>query len=439
MSGSPRGKGVARFAGPSLWLFGATAVGNLCNFLYHLYMVRRLAPDQYAMLTALIGLMAVLAVPAATVQTTTSHRMAHLSAQASWHALRANLLRRLAIGGLVVVASFLLIAVIYPELMAFLRFPAIPAIGLGWGGAVALAFLIPIVWGALQGLQAFGHFGVNLFASSALKLAFGILFIRVGWGVTGASLGLLAASVVTVCLAMGQLRAVLRARRPQLNETPSSWRARAATWINDGFNECRMVLTKPQGVSRYTLTVALSVMAYTSLTNSDIVLVKHYFEPSAAGHYAVGAMVSRMVLFLPMAFSMVLFPKVVQAAAAGQDTRPLLRKVMGLTALVSGAAGLACVAAPQFFMRVLAGAIYPEAIVIVRVLAVAMAGMAIANLALVYLLAIQAVRRTLPFLVAAVAHILLIGVWHVQIQDVAWATLAVIAGLTMYAVALAIG
>jgi len=68
---------------------------------------------------------------------------------------------------------------------------------------------------------------------------------------------------------------------------------------------------------------------------------------------------------------------------------------------------------------------------------VAMAGMAVANLALVYLLAIQAMRRTWPFLVAAVAHVGLIGLWRTHLTDVAWITLFVMLGLTGYAVAIA--
>lgn len=418
--------------GPSLWLFVATGLGNLCNFLYHLYMVRRLPSDQYAMLTALIGLMTVLAVPATTVQTTTAHRMAQLSTHAAWHDLRTNLLRRLAVGGLVVVASFGLIAASHRQLMAFLRFPAVPAVSLGWGGAVALAFLVPIVWGALQGLQAFGHFGVSLIASGALKLGCGIFLVEVGWGIIGASLGLFAASVVTVGLAIGQLRVVLRARHPRPGEAGPPWWTRAATWINDGLNECWMVLTKPQEISRYTLAVALSVMAYTSLTNMDVVLVKHFFDPMTAGQYAVGAMVSRMVLFLPMAFSMVLFPKVAHATALGHEARSLLRKVGLATVILGGVASLVCLQFPAGILRVLSGAVRPEAIPIVRLLTVAMACLAFSNLALVYLLASQQLLATTPFLLGALAHVAGMMIWHETTIQMAGVTVGIAAALGFY-------
>lgn len=418
----------------SFWLFIATAAGNACNFLYHLYMVRWLPTDHYAMLTALIGLMTILSVPATTIQTTTSHRVAQLQAHASWAQLRANLLRRFAAAGLVAVAGFVVIALAHRVIMSFLRFPEIPGVILGWGGVVVLTFLIPVVWGGLQGLEAFFALGINLVVSALLKLGSGVLWVGLGGMIQGAVYGLLAAAVVTLGLAVAQLRRVLRERHAPHEMLESPWWERAGAWAVDGLTECWVILRRPVGVSVYAVVVAVSVMAYTSLTNMDVILAKHYFEPLQAGSYAVGAMVSRMVLFLPMAFSMVLFPKVSQATALGQDAKPLLRRVVAVTAALSGAAGLICMGFPAVIMRILAGRVFLDAIPVVQVLSVAMACMSVANVGLVYLLATQRLRATVPYWIGAVAQVIGVVGWHATMSQVAVVTGLTAASLAAYSI-----
>ncbi len=416
--------------GPSLWLFGATAVSNVCNFLYHLYMVRHLAPDQYAMLTALIALMTVMAVPATTVQTTTSHRVAQLSAQADWVVLRTEVRRRFVRAGLVSVGLFLIVAAAHRQIMAYLQAPDVPAVVLSWGGTVALGFVVPVVWGTLQGLQAFSQLGVNLVINVLMKLVLGALLVGLGWAVFGAMQGFVLALVLALGLGILQIRGLLRERHPRAEATTFRW-DRLTTVVMDGLNESWMVVSQ-KGLSTYAVVVALSVMAYTSLTNIDVVFAKHYLEPLMAGQYAVGAMVSRMVLFLPMALSMVLFPKVAHATAVGQDATPLLRQMTMATGAISGVACAVCLWGPAWLMQILAGRVYPQAIPVIRLLAVAMACMAVANLYLVYALATQTLRVTIPFLVAALGQVIGIGLWHATVQQVAAVTVAVSLGLGLY-------
>ncbi len=281
----------AAFTSGSLWLFGATAVGNFCNFLYHLYMVRHLSTEQYAMLTSLIAMMTVLAVPASTVQTTTSHRVAYLSARESWQDLRVDLRRRFLIVGTLGTAWFLIAVVAHRALMTYLRFPDAPAVIFAWGGVMSLAFILPVAWGALQGLQAFEHLGANMMLNALLKLGLGLLLVHLGLAVLGAMQGLLVAVVVALGIGVVQLRYDLQQRHPHMKE-PAPWWGRVTTLVIDGMNECWLIVKNPKEISRYALVVAMSVTAYTSLTNSDVVLAKHYLDPTMAGYYAMAAMVS---------------------------------------------------------------------------------------------------------------------------------------------------
>lgn len=399
-------------------------------------MVRHLAAPDYAMVSALIGLMTIVAVPAATAQTTTSHRVAQLAAVGDWQTVWATLRRRGVFGGLVAAGGFLAIVGIHPLIAAFLQFPNAPAVIVAWAAAVSLSILTPIIWGTLQGLQAFTALGINLMLNTGLKLGVSAILVRLGWSVFGAVYGIALATVCTLVVAGGQLRVALHGRSVSA-PVSGPWWTRMAAWISDGLSECLVVARGSRGLPRYPLVVAFSVMAYTSLTNVDVVLVKHFFDPVIAGHYAVGAMVSRGVLFLPMAFSMVLFPKVAHAAAMGEDARPLLWGVLKATAVLSAVACGICLWWPAPLMGMLAGMVYWETIPVMRILAVAMAGMAVANLGLVYLLAVQRVRLIVPYLVGAVAQVALITVFHTASRDIAWITMGIAGALAAYTVSIA--
>lgn len=78
-------------------------------------------------------------------------------------------------------------------------------------------------------------------------------------------------------------------------------------------------------------------MAILIPTSADVVIVRHFFSPFDAGLYTAASILGRIVLFLPMAVSLVLFPKFVHNWTLGDSSRGLLYRGLGLTALLSGA------------------------------------------------------------------------------------------------------
>ncbi|MBT8266817.1 MAG: oligosaccharide flippase family protein [Bacteroidia bacterium] len=83
------------------------------------------------------------------------------------------------------------------------------------------------------------------------------------------------------------------------------------------------------------------------INNSDILLVKHYFDPYDAGLYASLALIGRIVYFIAWMFVMLLLPTVVQLKKEGKKTSPILFKYVGYIALIA-------------FTIVVCTAIFPE-------------------------------------------------------------------------------
>lgn len=421
----------------STFVFFATAVVNVCNFAYHLVMVRALRPEDYAALNALLALSMIVSVPATTIQAAISRQVAYASAQARtphiWQALAGTLTK---VG--VLSMTFLgLVTLGHREVASFLQMPD-SALVMWWGVVVALLLVAPALVGALQGLQEFTHLGINLMTGGVSRLIGGLSLVWMGYGVSGAIIGLAFSAAVTCALAVLQLRTVQRrhgaATRPD-GKAPVELLAALENW----FSDVLVAIRPPWTVSGTTLVIAVAVTAYTSLTNSDVALAKHYLAPAAAGEYAVAAMISRIILFLPSAVSIVLFPKVAHATAKGEDTRPLLRQMLGVTAGLSGAAALVCLGWPAFVTQVITGAPHEGSIPLVPWLAIAMVEFALANIVLAYVLAAGYLRHVAAFLVCAVLQMVGIWGWHATPQQIALVDAAVAFVIAAYGLALCWG
>lgn len=424
----------------STFVFIASGVVNVSNFAYHLLMVRWLRAEDYAILNALLALSMIVSVPAMTIQAAISRHVAQAHAQDAahriWPALRNTLLRV----GLMAAAFFALAAAGHQWLAEFLQIPD-SWLAFWWGLVVAFLLVTPALVGGLQGLQEFTHLGVNLMSGGVARLIGGIGLVWLGFGVHGAVLGLVLAAAATCVLGAVQLRLVQRRRHPQVRapseegREPVEFQAALEEW----FSDLVVAIRPPWWLSWSTVAIALAVTAYTSLTNTDVALAKHYLTPALAGDYAVAAMISRIILFLPSAVAIVLFPKVAHATARGEDARPLLRQMLALTAGLSGTAAAVCMAVPNLVTRIITGAPHEISARLVPWLAAAMVGLALANIVLTYVLAAGALRHVAAFVAGAVLHVVAIFAWHETPWHIAEVETGIAAVMAAYALALCWG
>ena len=139
-------------------------------------------------------------------------------------------------------------------------------------------------------------------------------------------------------------------------------------------------------------------------TSADVVIVRHFFSPVDAGLYTAASILGRIVLFLPMAVSLVLFPKIVHHWALGNSTSGLLYRGLGLTALLSGAVSLVFILLPKFTLNVALGGDYDGAEDLVPLYAGAMF---LFSLAVVFLYYHLATGQTAYLYLLLLPHIVL--------------------------------
>jgi len=348
-------------------LFVLSMVYNFCNYLFHAAASRRLGPADYGALVSLLALMTVAAVPSQAVQAVMARHAAVAAAAGRYDAVRGfagRLLIRMLVFG---AALAVLLLITGPWWASFFHLRSVVPL---WGVAatVVIMLTLPVLRGLLQGLQRFGALGANLLSDGVTRLTLGVALLWWG-GLTGAVAASTAGGLAALAMAFWALRGLWA-------ETPAVW-------------------GEPDSVIyRFGVPVLAGFGAYTALSSLDVILVKHFFAPEAAGYYSAGSMVGKMFLVLPFAVAQVLFPKASAGHALEEKTFGLLKKSLLATLGVLAAGAIGVWAAAPLLILTLFGKDFlnPTLLGLVRGFGPAMAPLALVYLILQYHLAVRCTR-----------------------------------------------
>lgn len=373
------------------FLFAATLVGNVCNYLFQFYMSRALSAGDFGALNAVLAVATILLTPASVVMMAVSRSVAERKARGDAESvgpftvgvLRWTLLLAAAAAAMMSVASpwiagYLVLSDPWPVLFACL--------------IVATGLVVPVNLGVFQGLQLFPVFGTLMGLGGVLRLGAGIVLVSFGAGLLGA----LGASVVSsVLILAGSL--VLLARRLE-----NSWAARTKA------------VPLPAGRLRSVVPVGVGMLLFAILTNLDMILVKHFFAPGDAGRYAAAAILGRALLYLPTAIAMALYPMVAEAETLRENSRVILRRGLLLTAALTAVAIVPYILFPELLLRVLLGPAFVSAAPLVRLFGLAMAPFTLIFVLLNFQLAKRRAAFLIPFVVACLIEFGLITIFFYQ-------------------------
>jgi O-antigen/teichoic acid export membrane protein len=154
------------------------------------------------------------------------------------------------------------------------------------------------------------------------------------------------------------------------------------------------------------------------INNSDVILVKHFFDNQQAGFYASLALIGRVVYFVTWIFVMLLLPKVIQLKKEGKDTQPILMKYVSIITLFSAAIVLGTYIMPETVVYLMFGDDYLSIAPLLWKYALATAIFAVANVFSYYFLSIS---NYVPVVISALlgfTQIILIVLFHDSLEQV---------------------
>ena len=382
----------------------ATVLANALLYVFHVAVGRSLSPADYGLFGALFGIIYLSGALSNGVRVSIAKFVANSGEEnggtGTGPLVTSAILQMLLLGGAILLAFGLASPLIRSYLHSGSLAPIIVT-----GVVVGVSILMPVTQGALQGAQKFRFFAGNLLMNASSRLLLGLAALGLKFGITGVLAAIGVASLLATALGLAMIR------------PPATVSLKAL----------------PVGTfARLLVPTVIGSLAIFIPTSADVIIVRHFFSPVDAGLYTAASILGRIVLFLPMAVSLVLFPKIVHHWALGSSTRGLLYRGLGLTALLSGGVTLVFIFLPKFTLNVALGGDYDGAEDLVPLYAGAMFLFSLAVVFLYYHLATgQTSYLYLLLLPHIVLELALIYVLHQSLTQVILVLLGVNASLAV--------
>lgn len=387
-------------------LLAATLFGSFCNMLFHVVMGRALDPSEYGVLASMLGIILIAGTPMDALRTALTHFAARFAKEDRLGAVKHLMWK--AFGWMV--GPFLLIGLCgtllgRPIAAFFQMYTPAPVVVTAW--VLGFSFFMPVVLGALLGVQAFVWMSVAQHSWGVVRLLIGAVFVwalprAAVWGITAQGAGV----VATLILGVVGLYAVVK----QPTEP----------------------LRTQDRVGTYFLQSLLALAGFAVLMNADVLLVKHFFNPHDAGLFARAGTIGRIMVFLTTPIAMAMFPKVASGGAVlPQDRVNLLHAVIYSAILLVAVASLVSFA-PQLPIWFLYGERLSDAsmITLVRAMTWAMAPLGLGWVLLNFEIAQHRFRFTWGLMACALGYLIGVSICHQHLWQIP-AILAPAGALTM--------
>jgi O-antigen/teichoic acid export membrane protein len=297
------------------------------NYLYNLVLGRVLGPEKFADAAILITFLLVLSFVAMTFQLVTA-KFSVVFEKSVFTAFISNTFRNALITGVILGAVIVFCAT---ELQIFFKTTSsnmFVVFGLG----VPFYFLMSVNRGVFQGKKELKSLSVTYQTEMISRLAITFLLL--------AFLQVLDTSLV---IAIGIFCSFIFGLFPFKNKQIFQLKSIA------------LPITEKKLVKNFFIITAFYELTQIVINNSDILLVKHYFEAHEAGLYASLALIGRVVYFIAWMFVMLLLPSVIQLKKEGKSTLPILIKYLGYIAFIAITIVAGCYLFPETIIKLLFG------------------------------------------------------------------------------------
>ena len=370
---------------------------NVLNLIYQLILVRLLTIVEFGILSSLVAIILIASQFIIPFRPVLTRFLAVYIAQDEEGKVRV--LMRRAVRDLAVISLFILfIFLVLSDNIARWQQIDNPTDVILVGIIISATTLAVVPAAFLWGTQRFKHLALLSALPTFLKLLVGIILVWLGWGVAGALGGYIVFPVSMLIIGFFIIRSI-------------------RSCLPKGIGEAEDTISM-MSIYKYYIPTGLALFSFTLLTNSDVVLVKHFFSPQEAGFYSIAQIVGKIILFLPGAVVAVVFPKAAAAQAQNNSSFSILKKGLVIIALSNIFATLVCVLFPNAVLKLLTGKTNAESAQLVIWFALAMSFYALTWLNIFYNLSINQFRFILYLIILSVAQTAAIYIYHPNLISV---------------------
>ncbi|AEH01193.1 oligosaccharide flippase family protein [Lacinutrix sp. 5H-3-7-4] len=371
-----------------LFMLSVLAV-NGGNYLYNLILGRVLGPAQFADAAVLITFLLVLSFVAMTFQLVTA-KFSVIFENETFANFVAKIYKHATIVGL----GFGALIIVFAKQLQIVFNTSSSSMFTIFGIGVPLYFLMSVNRGVFQGKKEFKFLSITYQAEmlSRLVITLGLIFLFNIQSSVVIAIGIL------ISFGFGLI--------------PFKFK-------NIKFKNILAIdAAESKQVRSFFIITAFYELTQIIINNSDILLVKHYFDSYDAGLYASLALIGRIVYFIAWMFVMLLLPTVVQLKKEGKATAPILFKYVGYIAGIATAIIIGCALFPKTAITILFGDSYLAMAPLLWKYALATGLFAISNIFAYYYLSLD---RYIPVVISGVFGMLQMGLvifFHDSLEQV---------------------
>ena len=385
----------------SFIMITVAVVAGVGNYFYHFLMGRMLGPADYGILVSLISLSYLLGIPVGTLSLVIIKFVSALKGKEQIGAIRVlfkNLNKKLLPFSLLILLIFLFLS---PLVASFLHLPSsLPFI------IVLAAFFISIFsvvnYATLQGFLRFGSLAVSTILGTFVKLTVAVILVVWGLKVYGALFGLLIGGIFGYLFTLFLLRFLFQAK-------PQKLKLHSREMFNFG------------------LPAFFSILAFTSLYTSDVILVRHFFSGQQSGFYGALSTLGKVIFFAASPVVSVAFPMISERHANGGKYKNLLWVSLGLVGIICLSATGVYFLFPALIIKLLFGRTYLPVAFLLGYFGIFLSLYSLSFLLVNFCLSVKKTKIVFLPVMAAVFQIILIWFFHQNFQQVIWISITIMA------------
>ena len=386
----------------SFYIFAGSMFANILAFLLNLYLARNLSYSDYAIFASLLSVITLASIPANSINTiivkfATDYFVKNQNDKLkSLYVMFFKFILGLSIS---VVLLFVILAVPLKEYLH---------IEDSWyvivAGLVISAFFLSILNTAfLQGLLKFKFISIVAALGGIIKLIIGIILIVLGFK---AFSGLWAIFFMTFGMFLVGLIPLVKILKTKSSE--------------------KLSLHTKQ-ITAYAIPTFVTLLFLTSFTSTDVILVKHFFNPHLAGFYAGLSLMGKVIFYFTFPIPMVMFPLLIKRYTTGRNFVNVFYLALILVILPSLAITGFYFAFPNFVINLfLGGREYLSVAKYLGIFGVYLTVFSIVNVCVNFFLSLNKTKISFLVIPTAILQIILIYLYHSSFYEVIGVSLLVL-------------
>jgi len=385
------------FAKNSLVLFVGTMLASVLNYVFHLLVGRMVDVEVYGEVQSLTSLINIISVPAMTITMIATKYSAGFRADndvLGCKKVMEYMSRKITKFGLPV---FIVAMILTPFVSEFLNIESNLPLMIIWFLMLS-SFYLAINNGVLGGWQKFESVSRVGVLGAVMKLFFGILLVKIGFGVNGVIGGFAIGAIASYAASIVMLRFIVSAKDDTENEESQK--------VDFG------------SIKQYALPAFVGNLAINILGNIDMVMAKHNLESVEAGQYGALTIVSKIIFFATGVIATVLFSMSAEDSHKKNSSMRILANAAGLMLFVCVASIGAYFLLPDFILGMLFGDKYSDVSHYLGWFAILVTLFSFVNLVFQYLLSIHKTRVVYSFFAIAVVSAISIMFFGYNFYDI---------------------